>query len=170
MDIDDEWEQFSKNVRAIKKQDRFYAPVRDASFDYVLGDNEFQRINSSLSHSFGTYHGHHASVHLNHCRYFKNKIIETRVDLHGLTSVQAETVLHQFFIHAQNNAYKYGCIITGKGASKNSSEKGILQRFAEHFFQTHSHYVVTFSVAPLHEGGKGAYLVHIRKKKQSFDF
>ena len=89
--------------------------------------------------------------------------IQDEFDLHGLNIETARKVIHEFLEHAQKR--NFGCvkIIHGKGLrSKNGGPK--LKGMTDHVLRRHPA-VMAFASAQANQGGTGAVLVLLRKKR-----
>ncbi|MDC7683360.1 Smr/MutS family protein [Asticcacaulis sp. BYS171W] len=89
--------------------------------------------------------------------------IEARLDLHGLTQVQAEQRLKSFVQQAWANDYRAVLVITGKGMAEN----GILKRNAPEWLADPalSHIVAGISQAHARHGGTGALYVALKRRQ-----
>ena len=89
--------------------------------------------------------------------------IEARVDLHGMTQIQAHRKLQQFLEHAYNSGKRTVLVITGKGSMGEGILKAAVPRWLdEPFFRK---ITVGFHEASVSHGGGGALYVRIRRKK-----
>lgn len=88
--------------------------------------------------------------------------IEARLDLHGLTQVQAETRLKAFVQQAWANDYRAILVITGKGLA----ETGILKRNAPEWLADPalSHMIAGVSQAHARHGGSGALYIALKRR------
>ncbi|MGI9351599.1 MAG: Smr/MutS family protein [Rhizobiaceae bacterium] len=89
--------------------------------------------------------------------------IEARVDLHGMTQVQAHSRLRQFLENAYNSEKRTVLVITGKG----SKGEGILRNSVPRWLDELAFRKITigFHEASISHGGNGALYVRIRRKK-----
>lgn len=87
--------------------------------------------------------------------------IQDSLDLHGLTSDQAQKLLLQFLYAATANNLRCVCIIHGKGWHTEGKE-GVLKSRSRYWL-TQCAEVLAFCEAPPHEGGSGAVKVLLKK-------
>lgn len=93
--------------------------------------------------------------------------IQDEFDLHGLNIETARNLIHEFLRFAQKK--NYGCvkIIHGKGLrSRNGGPK--LKGMADHVLRRHPA-VMAFASAAANQGGTGAVMVLLRKKRVNRD-
>jgi DNA-nicking Smr family endonuclease len=102
-------------------------------------------------------------------RYFEKTKITSKLDLHGLTKAQAMDRLLSFFTIAQFKGYKTVIVITGKGkeSSVDDSGFGIIRTSTIEWFKNNPAYVVSYAVCKPHDGGLGAFYVHVRGIKKN---
>ena len=89
----------------------------------------------------------------------KGKVfIDARLDLHGMTQVDAFVALKQFILSASSHGKKNTLIITGKGS-------GILQTALPRWLELSElkPYVSWYEIADIQHGGSGAFYVVLRK-------
>lgn len=88
--------------------------------------------------------------------------IEARLDLHGLTQIQAESRLKAFVHQAYANDYRAILVITGKGLAEN----GILKRHAPEWLADPalSHMIAGVSQAHARHGGSGALYIALKRR------
>ena len=94
-------------------------------------------------------------------RLFRGKVlVDRRVDLHGLTSVNAESKLKQFIETAAYDGCRCVLVITGKGA-------GVLRRHVPNWLKQPplAPHVLALSEARPKDGGGGALYVLLRRKR-----
>lgn len=89
--------------------------------------------------------------------------IESRIDLHGMTQIQAHHTLLNFVQDAYDSSLRIVLVITGKGRIN----EGILRNAVPNWLQedTFSTYVSGYRSAHISHGGSGALYVRIRKNK-----
>jgi DNA-nicking Smr family endonuclease len=112
-------------------------------------------------------------------RRFKQRVargrepIDARLDLHGLTQMQAHAALLRFLRRAQADGARIALIVTGKGASKSGEalERGILKRQVPLWLSLPEFrsLVVGFEDAHTGHGGAGALYVRLRRAQRSSD-
>ena len=105
----------------------------------------------------------------------KGKIeVEARLDLHGLRQRDAHAQLRRFLKAAQARGLKHVLVITGKGASLETSqsfyeedERGVLRAAVPHWLAEpdFAALVVSVSPAPRRLGGEGALYVRLRRPR-----
>lgn len=89
--------------------------------------------------------------------------IEARIDLHGMTQVQAHRTLLNFVQDAYSSSLRIVLVITGKGRiNEGILRNGVPNWLREDAFST---YVSGFRSAHTSHGGSGALYVRIRKNK-----
>ncbi|MGB9367497.1 MAG: Smr/MutS family protein [Xanthobacteraceae bacterium] len=93
--------------------------------------------------------------------------IDDRIDLHGMTQVDAHAALAHFLRRAQNRGARVVLVITGKGARADGdySERGVLRRQVPHWLESAAlrPLVVGFESAGVGHGGTGALYVRLRR-------
>ena len=96
-------------------------------------------------------------------RLFRGKVlIDRRIDLHGLTAVNAESKLKKFVETAAYDGCRCVLVITGKGA-------GILRRHVPNWLKQSflAPYVLALAEARPKDGGNGAFYVLLRRKRMA---
>ena len=99
--------------------------------------------------------------------------IDARIDLHGMTQVQAHTALLRFLRRSQTDGARTVLIVTGKGLGSGASEgdpagrRGVLKRQVPMWlslpeFRT---FIVGFEDAHIGHGGEGALYVRLRRSR-----
>lgn len=98
--------------------------------------------------------------------------IDGRIDLHGLTQLDAHDRLRGFLHDAQSRGSKLVIVITGKGKVGNDdpfgmNERGVLRRRVPQWLAEPGlrNIVIGFEEAHRSHGGGGALYVRIRKKR-----
>ena len=89
-------------------------------------------------------------------RELKTKTVDFIIDLHGLTLVETESVLHQRLYRSQQENRRSLLIITGKG--------NVLRSFLPKWLKSQPSLVIGFSQASPNDGGSGSFYVRLRKK------
>lgn len=153
------WDLFAKNVKPLKNQNSKIIPemperntegkvtLKKQSPKIVLQERVWK---GEASERWA-----HQQVQRLTTKEVKKKVIEGRIDLHGLTRAEAESALHRFFNWAQTSNLHFVLVITGKG--------GVLNELAPHWFNQHPEFVVSFNNAQPKDGGNGAFYVHVRR-------
>ena len=75
------------------------------------------------------------------------------VDLHGLTTKEAESILNDVITE---NKYSHVRVITGKGTFRDTGP--VMRTFVEHYLENRD---IQFDVAKLYNGGDGALEVYL---------
>jgi DNA-nicking Smr family endonuclease len=86
--------------------------------------------------------------------------VEADMDLHGLTSRQAQPQLMRFLQHCIDNGYRCAHIVHGKGYHSPDSQP-VLKNDLNHWLRQHPS-VQAFCSAPQRDGGSGAVLVLLK--------
>lgn len=92
--------------------------------------------------------------------------IDARLDLHGLTQVQAHSALLHFLRNASARDAKLVLVITGKGA-RGDGEPGVLKRQVPQWLSLPEFrsFVIGFDDAHVTHGGEGALYVRVRRPR-----
>jgi len=102
--------------------------------------------------------------------------VEGKIDLHGLTCVQAHEKLWHFLERAQNNGKRLVLVVTGKGGLKGDygenryqdfeNNRGALRREVPMWLSGGAmrQMIVTFQDAASRDGGAGALYVILKRK------
>jgi DNA-nicking Smr family endonuclease len=95
--------------------------------------------------------------------------IDGRLDLHGLTQVEAHATLLRFLRTASSRGARLVLVITGKGARAADGERGVLKRQVPQWLVLPEFraLVVGFEDAHAAHGGEGALYVRVRRSKRS---
>jgi DNA-nicking Smr family endonuclease len=95
--------------------------------------------------------------------------IDGRLDLHGLTQVEAHATLLRFLRTANSRGARLVLVITGKGARAGDGERGVLKRQVPQWLGLPEFraLVVGFDDAHVAHGGEGALYVRVRRSKRS---
>lgn len=88
--------------------------------------------------------------------------VQDELDLHGATTVQAESMLRQFL--AEAHAHEHGCvrIVHGKG-QRGAGDVPVLKNLVDRMLR-HRADVLAFHSAPAAQGGTGAVLVLLSRR------
>lgn len=86
---------------------------------------------------------------------------DLRLDLHGLTLLEAEAALEAMMFRAQTQGAKHLLIIHGKG-SHDGNTPPIIKNWLWRWLRNAPH-VLAIHSAPNHQGGAGAVLVWLKK-------
>jgi DNA-nicking Smr family endonuclease len=95
--------------------------------------------------------------------------IDARIDLHGMTQVEAHHALLRFLERCQDGGAKFALVITGKGApDAPSGGRGVLRRQVPLWLALAEFraYVLGFDIAKAGHGGEGALYVRLRKPRR----
>jgi len=98
------------------------------------------------------------------------KAIDARIDLHGLTQVQAHERLRGFLYQAQSRRHQIVLVITGKGGGETRAymdERGVLRRMVPQWLAMPDMRSIVLGYEEAHpsHGGAGALYVRIRKRR-----
>jgi len=97
--------------------------------------------------------------------------IDARIDLHGMTQMQAHVALLNFLRRAQIDGARIALIVTGKGAGRGerdgASERGVLKRQVPLWLSLPEFrsFIVGFEDAHVAHGGQGARYVRLRRAR-----
>jgi DNA-nicking Smr family endonuclease len=109
-----------------------------------------------------------------HRRMVRGKLDpETRIDLHGMTRAQAQTVLTGFLLAAHARGVRLVLVITGKGRDRDDDtgpmpqRSGALRHDLPHWVQSGPLRGIVLDLRPAHRshGGGGAFYVYLRRRK-----
>ena len=90
-------------------------------------------------------------------RLHRGKVVpEARLDLHGLTSGEAEEAVNDFVAECQNAGHRLALIITGKG-------DGVLRAALPDFLAPWESEIIAVRTAHASHGGDGAFYVLLRR-------
>ena len=100
---------------------------------------------------------------------------DARIDLHGMTLVQAHSALTGFLMGAHSRGQRLVLVITGKGrkaddhAAPLPARHGVLKHEVPVWLRSGALAPVVLQVREAHrtQGGAGAYYVYLRKRRQS---
>ena len=92
---------------------------------------------------------------------------EARLDLHGMTSERAHSMLTAFILSAVARDRRLVLVITGKGKIGSESERGVLRRQVPQWLglPEFRSLVVGFEEAHIGHGGEGALYVRVRRAR-----
>lgn len=92
--------------------------------------------------------------------------IDAKLDLHGLTYIQAQTLLLHFINKSLQNGYKYLLVITGKGL-KLDGKSGIIRQNISNWLSdiNLSSKIGAFCYAKNKDGGQGAFYIRLKTTK-----
>ncbi|RTL53929.1 MAG: DNA mismatch repair protein MutS [Bradyrhizobiaceae bacterium] len=95
------------------------------------------------------------------------KEIDGRLDLHGMTQARAHRALLAFLHRASADGMTFVLVITGKGASGQGHERGVLRRQVPEWLALPEFrgLVVGFEEAHIGHGGAGALYVRVRRAR-----
>jgi DNA-nicking Smr family endonuclease len=95
--------------------------------------------------------------------------LDRRIDLHGLTQVEAHEALARFLREAQAEGARTVLVVTGKGMRRGDgeamSERGVLRRLVPLWLREPSFRPYVLAIEPAHaaHGGTGAFYVRLRR-------
>lgn len=81
------------------------------------------------------------------------RIPDQIIDLHGLTTKEAEGVLEELM---KDRGQKHVRVITGKGAFRETGP--VMRTFVEHYLENRD---IRFETSKLYNGGEGAFEVYL---------
>lgn len=96
--------------------------------------------------------------------------IDARIDLHGMTQMEAHTALHRFLFAAQARGDRMVLVITGKGRASTAHyehERGVLARVVPQWLEQPEFRAIVVSRQHAHvaHGGEGALYVRLRRPR-----
>ena len=97
------------------------------------------------------------------------RLIEARLDLHGMVQTEAHAALTGFLLRARAAGHTYVLVVTGKGGAGYSDpfgERGVLRRSVPHWLRSPELRLIVhgFEEAARHHGGGGALYVRLRRR------
>jgi DNA-nicking Smr family endonuclease len=99
--------------------------------------------------------------------------IDARLDLHGMTQIEAHAALLRFLTKAQAQGAKLALVVTGKGAGVGAarsaaSDRGVLRRQVPLWLSLPEfrRFVVSFEQAHGSHGGEGALYLRLRRNRR----
>lgn len=97
--------------------------------------------------------------------------IDARIDLHGMTQVEAHAALARFLRNSQAKGARIVLVITGKGGAPRGDlgeERGVLKRQVPMWLKGSEFRsaVIGFETAGIAHGGEGALYVRLRKARR----
>lgn len=158
-DGESSWEKEILSIEPIKKNNKAQHTLKKIIKEFPYPGGDF--FIDSRPHK-PTFVAQEVDVH-----YFEKKKITSRLDLHGLTKVEASDRLLSFFSLAQFKNHKTVIIITGKGKESpaDGTGFGVIRISTIEWFKNNPNYVVSYSVCKPKDGGMGAFYVHVRTIK-----
>ena len=96
-----------------------------------------------------------------------NVKIEARLDLHGMTQLEAQPALESFIEHVFRTGKREVIVVTGKG-TRPDGETGVLRRMTPNWLnrEPNRSRIVAFRYAAPKDGGEGALYIRIRKQNK----
>ncbi len=96
-----------------------------------------------------------------------NVKIEGRLDLHGMTQLEAQGALENFIEHAFGAGKREVIVVTGKG-TRATGEIGVLRQMTPNWLngEPNRSRIVAFRHAAPKDGGEGALYIRIRKQNK----
>ncbi len=89
-------------------------------------------------------------------KYAQNLVIENELDLHGLTSYEAEYEVQEFLKNSRNSGFKVVKIITGKGL--HSPGEAVLKKITREILVQQN---LKFSTGKIQDGGSGVFIIKL---------
>jgi DNA-nicking Smr family endonuclease len=158
------WKQFSQSIRPLKET-HCHAPLHAALSEkgHTLKLNNIQKrteeacLERTIQNLPLDGHGYTSQKPIR----VKKICIDARLDLHGLTRVDALSRVQKFLLGAQARGNDWVLVITGKGEDKNPSTlRKLLPQWLDHIPQASG-----YAPAKPKDGGSGAWYVKIRRVK-----
>ena len=170
---DDLWKTFTKSVKAYTSSGQKIEPLdspfvfsekqkKDGSIEIVQKKRPIQVVLQKRKLSPPDFSKSGQKTYRFEKQYFKKIVYQSTLDLHDHTISEAEIKLCQFFLKAQHTQKKYVLVITGKGNPEKGT--GVLRLAVLAWFENHPEFIVGYSEAYPHDGGSGAFYVHVRKR------
>jgi DNA-nicking Smr family endonuclease len=93
--------------------------------------------------------------------------IDARLDLHGMTQVEAHAALARFLHRAQADGMRFVLVVTGKGVRGDGERRGVLRRQVPQWLALPEfrELVIGFDAAHVGHGGEGALYVRVRRRR-----
>jgi DNA-nicking Smr family endonuclease len=93
--------------------------------------------------------------------------IDARLDLHGMTQLEAYAALSRFLFRAQADGMKFVLVVTGKGVRGDGETRGVLRRQVPLWLALPEfrELVIGFDAAHVGHGGEGALYVRVRRRR-----
>ena len=92
-------------------------------------------------------------------------VVEKRVDLHGLTTIEAFNKLEQFFDLCQRENVRNVLVITGGNSVRNSVLRQLFQEWAASSLRN---FIASYSSSQAKDGGEGAFYVKLKIENRRF--
>lgn len=94
----------------------------------------------------------------------KPVLVQDELDLHGKIVKEAQVLLDRFISSASQSQHSPVMVITGRG--KNSNGESVLKPMVRAWIhQKGAHLVESWAIAPRMQGGEGAFVLYLRKRK-----
>lgn len=166
---ENEWDNFKKSVEPIKKVN-FSKGVRKKIVKKLSANPKDVRepdLDTVVSKSWGTIEKN------TYKRIFRNQIkVSKKLDLHGLSVNESKIKVFEFITDNFDKKKRLLLIICGKGKRLDVSQgwqgTGILNKKVPEWLNSKALYdkVLWFDYAKPENGGKGAYIVYLRKIRE----
>ena len=165
---EDEWESFKKTVKPINKR------VKSLSKGYEKKRRNFSKVVPEITHDLETVLSKSwGKLEKNiHKKIIKGQIrISRTLDLHGNTVDESKKKVFSFIVQNYDDQNRLLLIICGKGerlsVSMGWKGTGILNKKIPDWLNSKALFnkVLWFDYAPQNKGGKGAYLVYLKKTR-----
>ena len=164
-----EWEDFKKTVNT-KKKDVTRKILKKKKENQILpkpSKNLPPDFDTILSKDWGNLEKNIQR------KIFKSQLkISSTLDLHGRTVEESKILIYKFIIENYSNQNRLLLIICGKGKRLNVSEgwkgTGILNKKIPDWLNSKALFkkIVWFDFAPPDKGGKGAYIIYLKKFRE----
>lgn len=154
-----DWEKYLECVKKLETNKKA-APVKQADFRSLKNPQSNYKILTE-SYDFGLFD-----------RKVKKKIssrrteIDGKLDLHGLSLLEAKEELHKFVVKCYNEHKTNLIVITGQGFNSADKERTIKSSFDKFMSSMEiKPFVLSYTEASIKDGGKGAYYIVLRRFK-----
>lgn len=186
MSYDDIWEEYIKNIKPIKRKERYVDPRLVSGFDgkgesknhckYNTPNQELNPLGEEFTNHLSKPRNFNELPYLeaedfsrldgNYIKKIRkgDLLIDDMIDLHGCNLHQAEESLISFVLHACESKLRYLMVITGKG--KNSEDGISVIRESVPKILNLSYLrpnILAYCYAHKKHGGEGAYYILLKK-------
>ena len=165
---DTDWEIFKDSVKPIKKKTKLKQAKKKLTpkFNFSQKKENNPDLDHIVTNNWGVLE---KNIHR---KILRNQIkISNRLDLHGSSVEESKSKVCDFITNSYKNQYRLVLIICGKGKRLEVSEgwkgTGILNKKVPDWLNSKAlnKKIVWFDYAQPENGGKGAYLIYLKKSK-----
>ncbi len=162
------WRHVTKDITPLKGKETFANTGKKPTSRTAKSQNHEQPHRSEQNKAKSNEIDHRTAKRLR-----QGKInIDVRIDLHGMTQIQAYDALKSLIPNAHAQAKRCILVITGKGTPRSAKEEqkpGILkQKLPQWLSEPHlSHYILRIEPAHHTHGGQGAFYVLLRRHRKT---